>query len=368
MKRHAPGCNCCNRVLIWDLGVPITPTPWITFTSAPTQTATSFVNWTATRDAFRGVGVKTDFVLGEPQPSQDFWGPIGTLDGDGTFFCPAGDWGPGIDPETDAVDLGHWSGDIFDYSLIIWRAPLSDAAPLGNQCGLVSNFSVFNDEGALPCPAMDANDSLWVAGGRPSWYDAVFSGAWRGRIVVCLTNSMNAGAIRLIDRTPDVPEPFKYMFWQSQGRCSLEFFAEDRDLHGVDFEHIAIDPRITSNNVSMAAEDDLTVGVPPFSATPPAIIPVGKSLFNAVLQVDSRAICDSTTPLPPLAFNPFSNPEFSTQTATHVAGIRKTHVKDVDGVEVRADLVVCPVPAVLLPAFAKNLVRAPLIPSDGDIL
>lgn len=173
-KKNNPGCNCCGRVLVWDMGVP-----GLTSEGNPTHTVfqdfSDLQAWSEDEDGV--VKIEVDFATGSAHPSSGFWGIMGESTGDPSLpNCPAS-WEneTRFDPETDGVDLGYWTGDIDDYSHIFWSDPFSDGLRLlYDSCGLPPSSS---------CPNWSI-DNRHVWGGQPSWLDKVINGSWSGRLVV----------------------------------------------------------------------------------------------------------------------------------------------------------------------------------------
>lgn len=197
LKKNTPGCNCCGRVLIWDMG------SGVSFDSINFGTEHTFFNdWEGLADWINGIGIaeaedipawnseesKVDFALGNTQPPDDFWGHFegnsnGCLE---QFPDPVSQF----DPETDAVDLGYWTGDIRDYSLILWSTPFSDGRDLFEYLAEIDPDN--NDcngpggpEDSVLCP-QEHRDALWMWGGVPDWWQTIVNGEWSGRLVILL--------------------------------------------------------------------------------------------------------------------------------------------------------------------------------------
>lgn len=201
-KKNNPACNCCGNVLVWDMGQR---ERFLTETVASTTT----LDWTWIRQVLvgdpdavededqRGAGAEgVDFVLIDRDSSDDeldafdaddVWGPYEYTGGG---CLELADPAAVFDPETDAVDLGYWTGDIYDYSLIIWHTPYSDdniteqySDGLGGDCG----------DDTIGCQASQHYpDSGNVWGGLPAWWEEVAEGRWQGRVVIVYDGAPNA--------------------------------------------------------------------------------------------------------------------------------------------------------------------------------
>jgi hypothetical protein len=186
MKKNNPGCNCCEgRILVWDAGAPIITA---SLPSDPCQPATFFTEFfdgrflkiaidELTDPGETGDGAKIDFALnGETNPAGNFYG------------------GPTPPIENENLDLEsspHWTGDIFDYDLVIYPAPISQGV---DEIGRPGEDCFPHGPGDPVCPS-----DRWVKGGLPSWWEAIKESAnsssvndpnlWSGRLVLLTQNS-----------------------------------------------------------------------------------------------------------------------------------------------------------------------------------
>jgi hypothetical protein len=127
-----------------------------------------------------------DYALGAALPEDDFWfTEEPTWEEDSGFDClELPDPSTQFDPNTDAVDLEYWTGNIQDYKLIIWRCPFSDETlwedyliEQGGDCD--DDLNACQDEFHTP-------DSRHIFGGLPDWWEDVAEGTWQGRVVILL--------------------------------------------------------------------------------------------------------------------------------------------------------------------------------------
>lgn len=207
MKTMAPGCNCCDRMLIWDLGIPVLD-----------ASDFSFLNFTRLAEVYDDLGIGLDFVTGEADPPNSFYAV-----------------NPGWDPYVAAVEQGNWTGDIRDYKVILWPFPLSaqNLDELNTPC---------TTEVRYPTPAGTADHPLF--GGLPQWWTDLEDGLWEGRLV-WLTggNSVEEEGADLM------------------GYASNTFLNTLVDQHGMTMNASALSDQTAFTNVGQVVESDLTDGM-----------------------------------------------------------------------------------------------------------
>jgi hypothetical protein len=157
-KKNHPGCNCCGRVLIWDVGRQYH------FVGGfdPHEHRYDFFDWNYVKEWLEDAGFAVDFVTG------------GSFQGPGFYIGS-----PDFDPYTENSAERFWTGNIFDYDLVILPFPAA---------------STDLDTISEPCPFCDHRGERHTTpfglpdheylGGLPDWWTDVASGLWRGRLVV----------------------------------------------------------------------------------------------------------------------------------------------------------------------------------------
>lgn len=198
-KANNPGCACCGRVLIWDDGSATVglddpgahgPGDFLDFSETkrwvdngldlPLRHEAAPGEKFSNVDFAFGSAFETDDDDPDPIEARAFYGYVHVDDGGGCDVpIPSATL---FDPNTDGVDLGYWTGNINDYSLIIWRRPLSND----------NLYQQFFETKTPPCntdhiSACDVTHNYPDTFQEPpSWLEEVMSGAWRGRLVLAL--------------------------------------------------------------------------------------------------------------------------------------------------------------------------------------
>jgi hypothetical protein len=348
MKTNAPGCNCCDRVLVWDMGVP-----FATPIEAGISTETQFADFGPQQAMWSDLGVTADFALGSPKPSETFWGPMGPVADDGSGFqgreCPTapGSWGYShFDPFVQGVDQGYWTGDVYDYTMLFWMFPLGTGEDGWDVCFPGTNrVSTFHPN----CPALQP-DNWWVPGGEPAWYEDVFEGTWEGRVVLCTATRSSPATNNELFRG------FSPAWLNTLPELGLV-------LDHINYKLRAISASVLSPLLTTAISD-LTEGVGSDISwiNQPIIVPGADEeiLFNGTIFISPPSSPCTSVPLSAVA---------------NIAGTRKLITKTVDNVDYYVELVNVDAGTVSAPPFPhrnpggpdsqiqfhKNLLGVPLL-------
>jgi len=199
LKKNNPGCDCCaKRVLIWDVGFYDERT-----VDGETCHIFNFTDYSILQELLEEEKIAVDHVTGgSPQP----WG----------FY--AGN--SSFDPYTTAVDNKFWTGNIHDYSLVIfpWPADDSELDAVSQPCPLCTP-----DQQPQMLTADGVPDHLYW-GGVPDWWDEVADGTWSGRILYRSSASN-----------------FSFNFDADIGYTTGAFINTLTDLHGMEIDLGAAD-------------------------------------------------------------------------------------------------------------------------------
>jgi hypothetical protein len=170
MKKHNPGCNCCGKVLIYDVGRPNVIVQLEDCT--PIAYNTLFLNAKLIKQYLEEIDPSVEIhhvLVGED---------LDTLTSSYYGTSDSNAKNHNFDPETEGVDLKYWSGNIEDYSLIYWAGPIAD-------------FDATADPG-VDCLAHgpECPNNAYIKGGFPKWWDIIKSvtndgtNKWRGRLII----------------------------------------------------------------------------------------------------------------------------------------------------------------------------------------
>ena len=178
-KKNNPGCNCCERVLVWDMGRR--RNVYEQYDPANDRYLFSY-NMNETKEGFFGSGPDgVDYAIPPELIPQSAGGPLGRE------FWPQN---PGYSPYADHSALeDFWTRDIYDYKLIYWYLPQDD-----------TDLDRTSGQGVCPTPAdflttPDGHPDHPYMGGLPRWWDDVASGDWVGRIVFQTYGSYSSGRL-----------------------------------------------------------------------------------------------------------------------------------------------------------------------------
>lgn len=246
-KKNHPGCECCKRVLIWDLGYYGTDLRNGANDEGMYVDTYRFQSMETIAVWYEEMGVPVDFVTGGSAQGLGFY----------TSFNE-------FDPDTVAVEEEFWTGNIHDYKLIIWPFPTADE-DLDQEQLCAPDGDSPNRWLSTPC---DQSDHQHL-GGLPSWWETVSAGEWSGRVLMHTTSNTigQTGAQARI------------------GNAVNLFLNTLTDVHGMD-----IDPDIRTldtDTLMEIVEEDLMEGVTSLRAdtqnvnTIPAVIEGGDDLAIA---------------------------------------------------------------------------------------
>ena len=173
-KRNNPGCQCCKRALIWDVGSRFITSSEVLYYWAQKG---------AMDDAFEEENITLDRAVPYAllETSESSGGTFG-----GNFWTNNSAFSPYDDPpENDDRYDDYWTRNINDYRVIFWMSPFASTSTLNSgPCtppfGTGRNGQPVFIEFALD----DGLPDHEYAGGLPDWWDVVSSGAWEGRLII----------------------------------------------------------------------------------------------------------------------------------------------------------------------------------------
>ena len=238
-KRHNPGCNCCNRVLVWDVGYYDTR---LEEGGGAYEQGYTFTDFTLLQEWLENDEELLD-SLAHDKIGIDFV-TEGAMQGFGFY-----EGSPNFDSYGQAVDDGFWTGDINDYQLIIWPHPTSDddldtdASP----CIWCEDGTTFETH-AIPTTPPNLPDHP-LAGGLPEWWGDVATGKWTGRML-WVTSGNSRG------------ETDAYL-----GYNQNLFLNTLASTHGMTVDPFALDEHTTEPSPSAGGGLDILSGVSAFPAT-----------------------------------------------------------------------------------------------------
>jgi len=178
-KKNNPGCDCCGRVLIWDMGFRRGSFEG-TFTTFQFGVNIGYIF------SYDNESNEWPQMFAEETDKVDFAIPPEILNANvfGQFGAPEDHFWtshPNYDPYDDYSSLENfWTRNVYDYKLIVWVLPQADfdldATGGGGTCtSLVPELLEQTNAG---------QPDHQYQGGKPAWYTDVTEGTWVGRLVI----------------------------------------------------------------------------------------------------------------------------------------------------------------------------------------